>query len=73
MADSPCQGQKDCAPGFLCPNEVGQCRQACSIEPFVDAPTPPLICADDCPNGAGMPIERTAESDSARNERGCLR
>ena len=57
MADSPCQGHEDCAPGFLCPNEIGQCRQACSIEPFVDAPTPPLICADDCPNGAGMPIE----------------
>jgi len=57
MAGSPCQEHGDCAAGFLCPNEIGQCRQACSIEPFVDAPTPPLICADDCPNGAGMPIE----------------
>jgi hypothetical protein len=57
MAETACQDHSDCAAGLVCPREVGVCKAACSIEPFVNVMPMPLICADDCPNGAGQPIE----------------
>jgi len=57
MLDQPCQDHENCGPGLVCPRDAGVCKQACSIEPFVDGAMP-IICADDCPSGApGMPIE----------------
>jgi len=59
--DEPCQDHTDCAAGLLCPRDINVCRPACSVAPFVAAAQQPLICEDDCPNGAGMPIERGSD------------
>ncbi|MGC6415645.1 MAG: dickkopf-related protein, partial [Bradymonadia bacterium] len=57
MLDQACSDHADCGAGLVCPRELNVCRPACSIEPFVNAMPMPLICADDCPNGVGQPIE----------------
>ena len=51
-----CSDTTDCQKGLVCPRQVGQCKTACSIEPFVDGGFTPPICMDDCPSGPGMAI-----------------
>ena len=51
-----CSDTTDCQKGLVCPRQVGQCKTACSIEPFVDGGFTPPICMDDCPAGPGMAL-----------------
>ncbi len=57
MAGDACQDHTDCMAGLVCPRQVGECKPACSIEPFVtdSAGNEVLECSN--PRCQGMPIE----------------